>query len=291
MRLRRLPLTLVLAAALLAPLGRGAAPAAAVDPCGEPVAKADGSLWSCTFADDFEGTELDRSVWIALTSARTGTGYPYECRIDDPDNIAVADGALRLTVRKEPRPVQCRGMFLSSWRTSYTAGAVSTQASFAQAYGRFAVRAKFPDAKVRGLHSAIWMVPQRPRWGRVASGEIDIAEFRTKEPDKVVPHVHYLETVPDPERTSYECYVDRPEDFHEYVLEWSPSAISIWYDGELCLRNTHWRPLYPRPHPAPFNQPFVVNLNQSLGWFSNTLDEGVTPLPATMTVDYVRAWQ
>jgi hypothetical protein len=52
-----------------------------------------------------------------------------------------------------------------------------------------------------------------------------------------------------------------------------------------------WEPAAPLVKPQPFDQPFVINLNQSLGLGHNQFDARVTPLPASTEIDYVRVWR
>lgn len=281
-----------LAVAMMA-LSADAAPTAlsSADPaprpyCGASVARSSGDAWTCTFADEFSGTALDTSKWAPMLTSRTGVVTP-ECRVASADNITVEDGALRLTVRRESAPLTCStptGTYVSE----YTGGAVTTYHRFAQAFGRYEIRARFPDAKVRGLHSAIWMWPQSQKYDD-DSAEIDIAEFRTSYPDRVTPYVHYEMDRADTSVTNNFCMVDRPEDFHTYVLEWTTSTITVLYDGAVCM-TTSWHPAAPLTRPAPFDQPFALILNQGLGIRTNTVDPAVTPLPSSMYVDYVRVW-
>jgi beta-glucanase (GH16 family) len=132
------------------------------------------------------------------------------------------------------------------------------------------------------------MWPQSMTYGD-ASGEIDIAEFRTSYPDRVIPYVHYDMDSPDTSVTNNFCMVDRPGDFHIYVLEWTPGTITVSYDGRVCM-TTRWHPAAPLAKPAPFDQPFAMILSQGLGIRTNTVVPGVTPLPSSMYVDYVRVW-
>jgi hypothetical protein len=53
----------------------------------------------------------------------------------------------------------------------------------------------------------------------------------------------------------------------------------------------HWNPSSPETQPEPFNQPFFINLTQALGIGTNNFIPGVTPLPATTEIQYVRVWQ
>lgn len=254
--------------------------------CGAGVARSTGGAWKCTFAEEFSGTALDTSRWAPMLTSGTGVVTP-ECRVASDNNIKVQDGVLRLTVRRESAPLTCSTP-TGAYVTDYTGGAVTTYHKFAQAYGRYEVRARFPDAGVRGLHSAIWMWPQSMKYGD-ASGEIDIAEFRTSYPDRVTPYLHYKMDSEDPSVTNNFCMVNRPEDFHTYVLEWTTNTITVRYDGTVCM-TTGWHPAAPLAEPAPFDQPFAMILSQGLGINSNTVDPAVTPLPSSMYVDYVRVW-
>jgi hypothetical protein len=53
-----------------------------------------------------------------------------------------------------------------------------------------------------------------------------------------------------------------------------------------------WNPAAPLSKPAPFDQPFIIALTQSLGVATTANQpDAATPLPATMQVDYVRVWK
>jgi beta-glucanase (GH16 family) len=261
---------------------------AAPDPCGAPVPRAGGGTWTCTFADDFGGTSVDPAKWVKLTTQASGFTNGGECYVDGPDNIAVADGTLRLTARQEPAPISCPGLPTGS-TTSYTGASVTSVGRFAQAYGRFEIRARFPAAQDAGLHSALWLWPVNDtRYGaEPASGEVDIAEFYTSSPDRVIPYVHYANPA-DTTVTNNECMVDHPDRFHVYTLEWTPLALEISIDGRQCVVN-NWQPV-GMAKPAPFDQPFFLNLTQAIGTGANGVTPG-TELPGTTQVDYVRVWR
>ena len=195
-----------------------------------------------------------------------------------------------MTARKESAPFVCNSPF-GDFTTEYTGGMISTWGKFAQTYGRFEIRAKFPATSIPGLQSALWLWPQNTtKYGSwPASGEIDIAETYSLYPDRAIPYIHYLEAVPDPNVTNNFCMITDLGAFHTYVAEWTPQTITIEYDGQVCLIDD-WKPAPPLLKPAPFDQPFIVVLTQALGSGNNAFDSATTPLPATTEIDYVRVW-
>lgn len=295
---RRIRLAVMLtAAALLSTLpGAGVPtllpgePAAAAPSCGVTVTKTDGTPWVCTFADEFSGTRLDALKWTPITTSSNGYTNAGECFKSGSGNIQVAGGNLRLTVRKEAFPFTCTGPY-GSFKTQYTGGYVATWNRFAQAYGRYEIRAKFPAATAAGLHTALWLYPKQLLYGAwPASGEIDIAEFFTRYPDRAIPFLHYKRLQTDANVTNNFCMITRPDDWHTYTLEWLPGSLTISYDGKVCLSTTSWL-ADGLLMPAPFNQPFFINLTQALGRGANPFDPASTPLPASTYIDYVRVWR
>lgn len=254
--------------------------------CGPAIVKPNGGYWRCTFSDHFSGSALATDKWTPMTTEATGVATP-DCRVATPRTIRVGGGALRLTVLDTGTPFLCRSAN-ASYLTQYVAGAVSTTRRFSQAYGRFEIRAAMPNVHVAGLHSAIWMWPQERRYGSL-SGEIDINERRTGIADRAVPTVHYSDDGTVGPKTAWDCRIARPENFHSYVLEWTRTKLTFIYDGKVCLSH-EWQPAGPLGRPQPFDEPYFMILSQNLGIRQNAFDAAITPLPATMVVDYVRVW-
>jgi beta-glucanase (GH16 family) len=257
--------------------------------CGATIKKADGTPWVCTLADNFNGTTLNRDLWFVQTSAASGFGSGDDCFLDDPDNVSVSGGSLKLTVRREAAPFTCTTP-KTSYTTQYSSGTINTYTKWSQAFGRFEFRAKFPAATKPGLHGALWMWPDNPvkygAWPR--SGEIDVAEVYSKYNDRAIPYIHYL-----PGRstqTNNYCTLD-VTGWHTYVVEWTTKTIKVTFDGVVCVNETI-KPAWPMTAPAPFDQPFMLALTEGLGVGANALDPAAPPeVPATMQVDYVHVWK
>ena len=270
--------------ALLAATPAEAAPKPPAPNCGTTVVKDSGARWECTFVDNFDGTRVDTSKWIVQQTYTSGYQNGGECFVNSPNNVSVSGGTLYLTVRREASSFQCQYPG-GGYQTRYTSGMVSTYGRFAQTYGRFEIRAKFPAAQVAGLQSALWLWPVDPyKYGAwPASGEIDIAEFYSQYADRVIPFLHYNSAADDTTVTNNYCMISNASAFHSYVAEWTPTAITIKYDGQTCVSHT-------LSGSNPFDQPFMVALTQALGQGSNAVTDS-TPLPATTAVDYVRVWK
>ena len=283
-RRRAAGVVLLLVVGLLALWGAsrfgGADAAPGPDACGKRIAKPGGGWWRCSFHDDFTGSTLNARNWVALTGQASGTDAARGCQSDAAQNVSVAEGALRLSVRPVA-PFTCQGR-----PASYTTATVATHRLFSQTYGRFEARIRAPEVGGSGLQEAFWLWPD----DRVAStavwpaaGEIDIAETYSHQPGLVIPFLHY--TANDNGgpvtglNTAY-CAGSRGE-WHTYALVWSAERITISVDGEPCLANSSADPAFAKP--------YIVALSAMLGVRENAYD-GVANLAATTEVDYVRVW-
>lgn len=295
----RLPIVLATASCTVATLtaivetpaseaGQEVAVGAAADDCGRRRTKADGTRWRCTFADDFDGSELDTSKWLAQQTATTGiTNGTQGCYIHSPQTIRVVDGRLRLIARRLDQEFRCESPLGGFW-TRLASAAVTTRGRFSQAYGRFAFRAKMPGARVAGAHTALWLYPNAHTYGVWPhSGEVDVAEWYSALPRQVFPSVHYVDGASNVH--SGDATIANVSRFHSYALEWTPTAMRFYYDGDLAYQHA-WDPADPLESPQPFDQPFNVVLSQVWGGLWNA-PTASTPDVNRLVVDWVRVWE
>jgi hypothetical protein len=261
------------------------------DECGVRPRKPDGTLWSCTLAEGFGGSELDRRIWTPMKQRgrdEDSARGALACNVDDPRTVAVRSGALHLTVQRVSDDLRCPvGLDLISRPGEYVSGSVTTKWKFTQKYGRFEARYKSTATRYPGLHEAFWMWPAQDLLDLLwpAAGEIDIAETYSQYPDLVVPFLHYGRDdnggpVPGL-NTAWDCPAQRGE-WNTYVLEWTADRLTISANGRLCLTNTSGAP--------SFRKRFFIMLTQLIGRGNNAYD-GRAPLPATMKVDHVKVWE
>jgi beta-glucanase (GH16 family) len=253
---------------------------------GTLIPKAGGGYWQCTWDDEFSGSTLDTTKWVVQTGP---TGGPA-CFVNSPRNVYLGSGSLHLVTRKETKAFYC-GNAVGGMTTRYSAGEVFSGGKFSQLYGRFEFRAAFPATKVSGLQEALWLWPNNDlKYGPwPMSGEIDVAELASKYPGRAVPYIHYLSGL-DMNVTNNYCMISHVNYMHRYTLEWTPSTMTISYDGNVCISDVY-NPGYPATSSKPFDQPFFLAMTQALGIDPNTFLPGKTPLPGVTRIDYVRVWQ
>lgn len=257
-----------------------------VDGCGAALAKPGGGVWECTFADNFDGTSLDRTKWHPQTNFATGqaNAAARSCHVDDPANVAVKDGNLMLTVRKVSTYVFCLGL-----PAKYTSGQVSTYRKFSQQYGRFEARMKShpTNGAIPGLQESFWLWPDdRYSTGLWPSaGEIDVAELYSQYNTLAIPFLHYTlfdNWGPRPGlNTAWNCPAARGV-YNTYALTWTRTTLTIDVNGRTCLIN--------RSGDPAFQKRYIVAFTAALGMHANALTAS-TPIPATLAVDYIRVWR
>jgi beta-glucanase (GH16 family) len=252
------------------------------DACGVQPVKADGSLWTCSFSDYFNGTSLGSS-WVPQQDPGNGADL---CYASSPQTISVSGGALHLAAVRTGTGTECPPR-ADGTRATYAASSVSTWNTFGQQYGRFEARIRTPADNTPGVHAGFWLWPDT----RTASdanwpttGEIDIAEIYSFRSDLALPFLHYSADAQGPVdglNTSHLGAIT-PGAWHTYALTWSADRLQISVDGRTILTNTSGA--------ASFRKAFIVCLTQLLGTGTNAWT-AATPLPASVDVDYVKVWK
>jgi beta-glucanase (GH16 family) len=259
MRLRQPPTWVILLGLSL--LASGGTAAAAPDSRRDAPVKPG---WELTFADEFNGTELDRSKWDDhYWHGRTHSNNELEYYA--PDGYEVAGGRLRL--KGERRRMGGR---------DYTSGMIASLGKFAQQYGWFEIRAKFPKGK--GFWPAFWLLPVTKQW----PPEIDVLEILGHEPEKIYFSTHWQDAGGHHQSKTQEYRgPDFSADFHTVALEWKPGEV-IWYvDGVERARSSAGVPAEPMY--------LIANLAVGGDWPGNP--DATTPFPGVMEIDYIRVYR
>ncbi|MBP8180004.1 MAG: glycoside hydrolase family 16 protein [Acidimicrobiia bacterium] len=121
---------------------------------------------------------------------------------------------------------------------------------FAQAYGRFEIRAKLPTG-AKGLWPAFWLRNGRGGW---QDGEIDIFEQIGSSPSTLRSTLHWT---PSDSRGHVQKVKDSTvsglsSGFHTFQLEWTPCLMKVSVDGTVY---NQWSKPLVRPIPVPHELP------------------------------------
>jgi beta-glucanase (GH16 family) len=238
--------------------------------------------WPLVFQDEFSGTKLNTKCWRAETY-RTGNDEQNELQRFVKSNATVKNGMLAITAK--PEITTGRG-----GEKTYTSTQLYSNSAFR--YGRFEARIKSPPGK--GLWPTFWLLPEQPSYGwHPKSGEIDIMEQVGKEPHTNFANVHFYnwgKDGPDAIEHRKELPANFSDDFHVYGLEWQPGKITWMIDGQPYGVVTNWARVPGEGPDSPFDKPFVIVLNLSVGGIWGGPPTKDTAFPASLLVDWVRVY-
>lgn len=233
--------------------------------------------------DEFDGSKLDETIWNKELREPGWTNNELQQYTDSDENIFVSDGKLILKAVKTEK----------DGKDYYTSGKVNSQNKKPFTYGKVVVSAKAPAGQ--GLWPAIWMMPEDEsyygQWPKC--GEIDIMETLGHDLSTAYCTVHYGAPHAEQQGTIAGNFGDG---FHEYSVEWEPGEIRWYVDGSEVLVVNDWFSAVEgeddKPYPAPFDQPFFVQMNLAVGgnWPGNP-DATTDFSKAQFEIDYVRVYQ
>ena len=239
-------------------------------------------LWN----DEFSGSALDESKWNYEPHEPGWTNEELQEYTTSTDNVFLRDGKLVIKAIKSEK----------NGKDYYTSGKVTGQNKTDFSYGKVVVSAKVPEGQ--GLWPAIWMMPKEEsyygQWPKC--GEIDIMEVLGNDVSTAYGTLHFGEPHGEIQGTwglTGQTYADS---FHEYSVEWEPGEIRWYIDGNLYNTANDWFTAVQgedeKPYPAPFDQPFFVQMNLAVGgtWPGNP-DATTDFDKAEFEVDYVRVYQ
>ena len=278
---------------------------------GESFCSSGGADWSPVFADEFSGSTLDNSTWgnemgwDTRSSLRTAKNLP--------ENVFVADGALVIRSMREKAPAYVEGIpykLYGNTTFNYTSAAVTTYGKRAFGGGgkttRVCVRAQLPGGGAgqqgRGYWPAHWLLPSgcpagcKPQTGiqggGCAAAELDILEmvdgdgiahatYHSQPNCSVSPHnLHDGNSI----RVS-----NFSNAWHEYAVEYSPTAASFYVDGVRVLDVPKCIASSANTHCGQFfDVGYHLLINTAIGGPWPKPPSSATVFPGYHRVDYVR---
>ena len=235
--------------------------------------------YNITWSDEFNGTNINTSVWTYDLGAGGWGNNELEYYTSRTNNAFVANGLLHLVVRKE-----------SFNGASYTSARMKSQGLFSAKYGRIEWRAQLPYGT--GCWPALWMLGTNiTTLGWPGCGEVDVLENVGSNPLMAQASIHS-----GTDATAIYNFTDgnTVTNFHTYTFDWTTNAMLFYVDGHLYQTQTSWgTSVGGQSYPFPFNQPFFFIMNVAIGGnylgnpTTNAINAG-TIFPGEMLVDYLR---
>ena len=245
--------------------------------------------WVLTWADEFNGTDLDTNYWSKVHHGNPDNGE-IQFYTPRPENIEVSNGTLKLIARKETYTAQGPWMPQPETR-EYTSGKIESLNKITFQYGRIEASMKLPRGK--GTWPAFWMLGTNlfdPNVGWPKCGEIDIMEHG-QDFDHVGAAIHtetYNHTIGTQITGTYQID-DYDSAFHTYGCIWDSTELRFNVDGNeyLVIKKSE---IGDSEAEWPFDQHFWLILNHAVGGaWGGTPD--TTLYPHTVEVDWVRVYE
>jgi Ca2+-binding RTX toxin-like protein len=182
----------------------------------------------------------------------------------------VSNGELHITAAPASADIQSQ---INGYQ--YTSGMINSYHSFSQEYGYFEMKAELPAGQ--GLWPAFWLMPTDGSW----PPELDIMEVLGQDPTTLHTSVHTNETGEHTYATQANSVADTSSGMHTYGVDWEADKITFYYDG---------KEVYETATPSDMHKPMYMIANLAVGGSWPGSPDGSTQFPATMDVDYIRAW-
>jgi beta-glucanase (GH16 family) len=221
------------------------------------------AAYALVWHDEFDGDKLDIEAWKYRRGKRL-------LGVNLPDNVSVADGCLRLALKKEP----AEGL-------AYTCGGVISQRLFQ--YGYFEARFMCPPGA--GWHTSFWTDYDGGGTADDAhKQEIDICEQDSVHLDRYSAGV--IDWSVEPQKDHGRQWIakcpDLSADFHVWGCEFTPTVVRFFFDGKL----THQCDATKFPHGRA--SVWLTSVPALLGGTKKVDD---SQLPAVAVFDWVRVYE
>jgi beta-glucanase (GH16 family) len=244
-----------------------------------------------TFHDEFDGTQLNKSIWgvrVNQSHCCGPLGGSGELQLYLPDEVSLADGALHLRTRRR-EAVDPDG---KQW--NFTSGWVDSKGKWSQRFGRFEANCSLPARSATGIWPAFWLMPDSAQcWP--TGGEIDVFEFNGNWlEDQIFGSYHWAnagecgkdhEPIPGRGYRPLHAHSDWQRGWHVYAVEWWPDRLDFFVDNVKYLTRTAEEVHLP-------TSPMYVILNQAVdSWlFPPSTGPGQYGDGVHLSIDYVRAY-
>ena len=230
--------------------------------------------WKLVWTEDFDGKDIDESVWSRVPRGRSDWNDMMSLR---PDLAFIEDGLLVLLGKNNDGS--------SSDTTVFVTGGVASKGKKSFSLAKFEVKAKFNC--VDGFWPALWLMPDgNMPWPN--GGEIDIMEHLNAD-SLIYQTVHsvYTLNVDSDSPHGSTARID-PGDWNIYSTEVYRDSICMYTNGEKTMTYSRMEGV---ENQFPWSDhPFYFILSNQLGgsWVGPVSPE---QLPSELRIDWIKVYQ
>ena len=231
-------------------------------------------VWNEEF---MKSTILD-DIWVYEPKNTANPDVVDQLQIYREENVALSGGTLKISATKEA------GIYASARLNS----------KYAFKFGRIEISAKLPEQEKKGIWAKLGLIGNNENIvGWPQSGEIDIMEYFSYNPNKIFINIHSSANN-DKNGTliSANYHLESvEEEFHAYGILWTEKYIKFYLDDPDNIIYTLNRPPSPTEENWPFDKPFYLLVDMVIGG-KYAGAEGVDDslFPAIMEIDYIRVY-
>ena len=253
------------------------------------------TAWTLVWSDEFDGpanSGIDSSKWSHDTGDGCAQGICGWGNTEKETYTAAREnaslngvGQLAIVARPAPAGLTC---FYGACR--YTSAKITTRSTFKAGPGRVEARIKIPTGQ--GLWPGFWMLGEKhPATPWPDCGELDIMENKGSQPSVTSSAVHGPGYAGGNSfNHAWPLGAGRySDDFHTFAVEWDSAGVAFYVDSTLHYLVT--RTTVEGAGKYVLDQPFYLIINLAVGGHFDGDPASDAIFPATMLVDYVRAYR
>ena len=232
--------------------------------------------WSLVWTEDFNGPEIDETVWSRVEKGRSDWNDMMSLR---SDLAFIEDGQLVLLGKVNDGS--------SDDTTRFVTGGLKSRGKKSFTLGKFEIKAKFNS--VNGFWPALWLMPD----GEVPSpvyAEIDIMEHLNADSLAYqTVHSYYSLNVDGDNPPHYGTGPIDPDGWNIYAAEVYRDSVCMFING---LKTLTYPRVEGKEHQFPWpDYPFYLILSNQLGgkWVGEV--DRPEQLPSEMRVDWIKVYQ
>ena len=240
--------------------------------------------YTLIWQDEFDGTELNTNDWNYEFGDGTEFDLPAGWGNDELQIYTSNAENASLGIEGDANVLKITA--LEDGNGGYTSARITTEDKISVRYGKIVARIKLPESQ--GIWPAFWMLGDNideVSWP--GSGEVDVVELVGSAPDETFHTLHYVngEQSYNYNGNYYNQATKFSENYHEFMVDWTPSSITWYVDGNQAHTVTLTDDM------KEFQRSFHLLLNVAVGGRLPGNPDETSTFPQTMYVDYVRAYE